>query len=38
MFELDGDPGERSDLVGVRDSELARMSALLDTWAGLVGR
>jgi len=36
LFDLDRDPAELDDRVGVADAELARLSALLDTWAGVV--
>jgi arylsulfatase A-like enzyme len=38
LFDLDRDPGERDDRGGVDDTELARMTALLDTWSALVAR
>ena len=38
LFDLDRDPAELDDRVGMDDAHLTRTSALLDAWAGLVAR
>ena len=38
LFDLEHDPAEKVDLVGVDDEALAQMELLLDACSGLVAR